>query len=150
MPSYRKKASQAHLSNIIEFLKSDPSFNNSSLKVRKFIDLGSGDGRVVIEFAQAGFESYGIELNPFLVWWSRRKIKQLGLNNAKIIRGNFWKISFSDFDIFYIFHFQMANNLLAKKFKDNAVIISFGFILPGFRLIKKEGIFLVYKKAETE
>ena len=53
-------------------------------------------------------------------------------------------------DIFYIFHFQMANNLLAKKFKDNAVIISFGFVLSGFKLIKKEGIFLIYKKTETK
>ena len=145
MPSYRKKVSQNHLSNIINFIKSD--FNNSDRNIKKFIDLGSGDGRVVIKFAQAGLESYGVELNPFLVWWSRWKIKNLGLKNAKIIWGDFWKINFSDFDIFYIFHFQMVNNLLTKKFNDNAVIISFGFVLPGFELIKKGGIFLIYKKA---
>lgn len=150
MPSYRKRVSHAHLSTIIDFLKSNPDASISNQGIRKFIDLGSGDGRVVIEFARAGFKSYGIELNPLLVLWSRWKIKNLGLNNAKIIWGNFWKINFSDFDIFYIFHFQTANNLLAKKFNNNAVIISFGFVLPGFKLIKKEGVFFVYKKAETE
>lgn len=150
MPSYRKRASQTHLSNIIDFLKFNSSVDTDNQNIKKFIDLGSGDGRIVIEFAQAGFESYGIELNPFLVLWSRWKIKRLGLNNTKIIWGDFWKINFSDFDVFYIFHFQVANNLLAKKFKNNAVIISFGFVLPGLKLIKKEGIFLVYKKAEIK
>jgi SAM-dependent methyltransferase len=154
MPSFRKKTGYKHLLTIINFLKTDANLNGYGQKSRKFIDLGSGDGRVVIEFAKQGFESYGIELNPFLVLWSRWKIKRLGLKNAKIMWGNFWKINFSDFDVFYIFHFQIANNLLSKKLKQelkkNSVIISFGFILPGFQLIKKEGGFLAYKKAETE
>lgn len=59
-------------------------------KVNKIIDLGSGDGRIVIAFAEAGFESCGVELNPLLVWWSRRKIKKYQLENrAKIKWGNF-------------------------------------------------------------
>jgi len=35
------------------------------------IDLGSGDGRIVIESAKHGLPAEGIELNPWLVLYSR-------------------------------------------------------------------------------
>ena len=46
-------------------------------KEEKVADLGSGNGKIVIEFAKRGIESHGFEINPFLVWISRRKIKKL-------------------------------------------------------------------------
>jgi len=39
------------------------------------IDLGSGDGLFVIEAARRGAKAVGYEINPILVWWSRRKIR---------------------------------------------------------------------------
>ena len=71
LPSYRKsnQTARAYLKNIIDFAKT--SFPNG-----RFIDLGSGDGRVVIEFAKQGFESWGVEFNSALVLWSRIKIKR--------------------------------------------------------------------------
>src|SRR5690242_17121198 len=50
-------------------------------KGQKMVDLGSGDGRIVIEFAKRGIESHGYEINPILVFISRLKIKKLGLSN---------------------------------------------------------------------
>ena len=140
LPSYRKNRRQV-LNPLFEIAK--------KTQRNKFIDLGSGDGRVVIEFARAGFDSTGIEFNPVLAWWSRFKIKQSGLKNAKIIRSNFWKMDLAGFDIVYIYQLTSVNALLSEKFKKEltpgALIISAGFFLPNFELIKKEGIFWIYK-----
>ena len=140
LPSYRKK-NKINFQNLFEFLKKEGA--------RKFIDLGSGDGRVVMDFARAGFESYGVEINPLLVWWSKLKIRKLGLKNAEIKWGNLWKTGLAKFDIIFIFHFKTANSFLVKKFKrelkGNTIIISTGFPLVGLELIKKEGPFLVYR-----
>jgi len=144
IPSYRRKNKNAsvHLKNIIDFCKAE-------MPDGRFVDLGSGDGRVVIEFARAGFESTGVEMNPFLVWWSQLKIKQSGLANAKIIRKNFWKVSLREFDILYIFQLSSINSLITKKLQTElppgSIIISFGFPFMDFDLIKKHGEFLVYK-----
>ncbi|XP_047272669.1 ATP synthase subunit C lysine N-methyltransferase isoform X1 [Homo sapiens] len=35
------------------------------------VDIGSGDGRIVIAAAKKGFTAVGYELNPWLVWYSR-------------------------------------------------------------------------------
>ena len=147
MPSYRKKSNIDFIS-LFNLLR--------SLGVKKIIDLGSGDGRVVIDFAKAGFESYGVEINPILVWWCNRKIRKIKLENSKIIWCNMWKTDLSSFDAVFIFHFETANKFLSKKFekelKTDAIVISTGFPVVGDRLelIKKESPFLVYKKSGNE
>merc|ERR1712112_669328 len=35
------------------------------------LDIGSGDGRIVIQSAQQGFQATGVELNRWLVYYSR-------------------------------------------------------------------------------
>lgn len=40
------------------------------------VDLGSGDGRVLVAAAQKGIRAVGYELNPFLVWYSRLKLRR--------------------------------------------------------------------------
>src|SRR5580704_17655540 len=53
------------------------------------LELGSGDGRVLIVAAEQGLHVVGYELNPLLViysWLKTRKYRR----NIKIIWGNFW------------------------------------------------------------
>ncbi len=54
------------------------------------VDLGSGDGRFVIEAAKRGIPALGIELNPFLFLWSQIQVRRLGLKKAQFKLGNFW------------------------------------------------------------
>ena len=140
LPSYRRQKREI-LEPLFDLARQAPG--------HKFVDLGSGDGRVVMEFARQGFESWGVEFNPALVLWSRLIIKRFRLKNAHIIKKNFWKMDLSGFDIIYIYQLTSVNALLADKFKKElktgALIISAGFFLPNFKLIKKEGIFWVYK-----
>lgn len=140
MPSYRKTRRKV-LEPIFELAQKAPG--------RKFVDVGSGDGRVVMEFARQGFDAVGIEINPFLAWWSRIKLSRLTLKNAKILRKNFWHFDFSDFDVVFIFQLNRVNALITEKFKKElkpgAIIISAGFPFFDFELITKQGPFWVYK-----
>ncbi|MDP3764561.1 MAG: class I SAM-dependent methyltransferase [bacterium] len=141
MPSYRKNRKNV-LEDLFEIAKKE--------NAKKIVDIGSGDGRVVIEFAKQGFESYGIEFNPLLVWYSRYKIKRAGLKNAHIIRGDFWKTDLSQYDLVYLFQLNYVNALLGDKFKKElktgAIIASAGFPMFNFDLIGQKEIFWVYRK----
>lgn len=68
------------------------------------VDLGSGDGRIVIAFARAGAEAHGYEINPLLVWRSRRNIRAAGLSRRAFIH---WKsfrgVDFSLFNIVSVY-----------------------------------------------
>ncbi|XP_032271100.1 ATP synthase subunit C lysine N-methyltransferase isoform X4 [Phoca vitulina] len=44
------------------------------------VDIGSGDGRIVIAAAKAGFRAFGVELNPWLVWYSRYRAWREGVH----------------------------------------------------------------------
>ncbi len=83
-----------------------------------FYDLGSGDGRIVIEAAKNyKVKAIGIEINPILVFLSRLKIKKLGLEkNIQIHWGNFFQKDISQADAISTYLFQSTNNLLEKKF----------------------------------
>ena len=70
----------------------------------KGADLGSGDGRIVIAMAKAGAIAHGYEINPFLVWWSRWKIRRAGLADRAFIHlGSFWGKNLSEFDAITLF-----------------------------------------------
>lgn len=89
-------------------------------KGEKVADLGSGNGKIVIEFAKlpAVKEAHGFEVNPLLVWISRRKIKKLNLEGKAFIhRKNFWKQDFSGYDLIIIFQIGYIMKRLGKKLK---------------------------------
>ena len=70
----------------------------------RVIDLGSGDGKVVIAFAKTGAETHGYEINPLLVLISRYRIWKRGLSkNAHIHFGSFWSVDISAFNVVTVF-----------------------------------------------
>jgi cyclopropane fatty-acyl-phospholipid synthase-like methyltransferase len=116
------------------------------------IDLGSGDGRILIAAASRGLKAYGYEINPILVLLTRQKIKKLGLKNqANIFWKNFWKINLASADAITVFGASAIMDKLEKKFfqelKSGAKVCSYAFHLPHWNLEKKEeGIFIYLKK----
>lgn len=104
-PSFKKEVNK-----MIEFSKVK--------KNEKVVDLGSGSGKIVIEFAKKGIESHGYEINPFLVWMSRKKIKKLHLQDKAFIhRKNFMKENLSDYDVVCIFQISYMMGKLKRKLK---------------------------------
>ncbi|MEA3329942.1 MAG: methyltransferase domain-containing protein [Nanoarchaeota archaeon] len=83
----------------------------------KSVDLGSGDGRIVIEFARAGAEAHGYEVNPWLVMYSKYKAKKLGLKNAHFHLRNFWSVQMKKFDIVTSFQIGYIMPRLERKLK---------------------------------
>ena len=54
-----------------------------------FYDLGSGDGRILVEAAKHGIEVIGIEQNRLLNWIARMRTRNF--KNIKIIHGDLFK-----------------------------------------------------------
>ena len=101
---------QNDIKTIFKFLKSKPNDT--------FIDLGSGDGRIVIAAAQHGIKSIGYELNPILIRQSQQQIKKLKLTKlAKIEPKNFWKANFNQADIICIYQYPRYIKKLEKTFQ---------------------------------
>lgn len=117
----------------------------------KAVDLGSGDGRIVIALAQAGAQAYGYEINPFLVMKSRKKIKELGLEkSAFIFQKNFWKEDLSEFDAVTVYGLpnmmKGLENKLSKELRPNTKVALSAFGFPSWKCAKKEEEVSLYLK----
>lgn len=115
------------------------------------VDLGSGDGRIVIAMSRAGALADGFEINPILAFLSRRKIKRLNLSGqARIFRQNFWTADLSSYDVVMVFGMTHIMEKLEKKLKtelkDEAVIVSNVFRFPGLTEISHDQGIYLYKK----
>lgn len=124
----------------------------------KVVDLGSGDGRIVIAAAKKGAQVDGYELNPVLVWWSRLKIKLLGLSNkAHIYRKDLFTADLENYNVFLLYTmpwvldkiYDRLNNTNYDKIKVVSNTFKFGAENP-IKSAEKEKIYLYeFKKAKT-
>jgi hypothetical protein len=119
-------------------------------KTDKVADLGSGDGRIIIEFAKRGIESHGYEINPLLVWISRRKIKQLNLQHKAFVHyKSFWKTNLSNYSIITMFQYRTfmpaIERKLQKELKPSTKIISNHWKFKNLKLIKHIKDVYLYK-----
>lgn len=98
-------------------------------------DLGSGDGRVVIAAAHLGARAYGVEIDPFRVWYSRFCIFLFGLNkHATIIHKSIYDVDLSQANIVTTYLLQETNDKLFpklnKELKPGTRIVSSAFNYP--------------------
>jgi SAM-dependent methyltransferase len=103
------------------YFPSKPTAINQMLKLGQvgpkdtLIDLGSGDGRILIAAARLGAKAIGYEINPFLVWRSRRQIHQSKLDKlAKVYWRSFWKADFNQATIITVYLFPHLMNRLQR------------------------------------
>jgi SAM-dependent methyltransferase len=66
-----------------------------------FVDLGAGDGKVVLAAARRGAKAVGYELSPLM--WLIAWLRALPYKNARIIWKNFYKQPLSDATVIYAF-----------------------------------------------
>ncbi len=104
-----------------------------------FYELGSGDGRVVLEAAKIGAHAYGIEQSWIRVLLSRWKAKKLP--NAHFIHGDIFKNPLKNTDIVFIFLLPQGVNklepLLRKNLKKGAKVITQTFHFNNWKPYKK-------------
>ncbi|MBI2041540.1 MAG: 50S ribosomal protein L11 methyltransferase [Candidatus Nealsonbacteria bacterium] len=117
----------------------------------KAVDLGSGDGRLVIALAKSGAEAHGYEINPLLVALSRKNIrKEKIIDKAFINLGSFWGQDLSSFNVVAVYGMNHVMRRLEKKLKKElkpgSKIVSNGFEFPSWPPVKaEEGIYLYIK-----
>jgi predicted RNA methylase len=106
-------------------------------------DLGSGDGRIIIEAAKNyGIRTVGIERNVLLYFLSKLNVKIRGLENrVKIFNKNFFKENIREAGIVTIYLTPKLNEKLKPKFKKElrkgTRIVSAAHEIKGWKLAKK-------------
>jgi len=111
-------------------------------RCKSFIDLGSGDGKVV-NIAALFTNATGIEPDRELIDKSLQVKHKFGLDKARFLQGNFMSHDLSQYDLLYIYPDKRMHELedkLLKEMKGRLIVIGLHF-LP-LRL-KKESEFFV-------
>ena len=81
------------------------------------VDLGSGDGRMVIAAARRGARSLGIEFNPKMVEMSKQSAAAAGVGEqARFIEGDMFRADFSTANVLALFLLPSNMNRLREKF----------------------------------
>jgi SAM-dependent methyltransferase len=108
------------------------------------IDLGSGDGRMVIAAAKRGARSLGVEYNPNMVELSRRNAAEAGVAaNAAFVQGDMYQADISKASVMALFLLTTNMNVLKPKFLDLAPgsrIVSNTFGIEGWTPDRTESI----------
>jgi ribosomal protein L11 methylase PrmA len=122
-------------------------------KGKTAVDIGCGDGRIVIALAKAGAQAYGYEINPILVWYAKRKIRKEKLEQrATVLWKSFWSVDMSRFDIVVVFGIphimRRLEEKLQKELVPGSLVVSNAFQFPQWVSVRKiPGGLYVYKKS---
>lgn len=124
----------------------------------RIVDLGSGDGRMVLAFAKAANNRptilvTGYEIKEHLVVKSRQRIIQSGLQDiASIYHESFWETDLSQFSIVYLYGMQSIlgrlEAKLEKELQPGTYVISNIFRFPHWRVKQTKDNVHLYIKQE--
>lgn len=117
----------------------------------KMCDLGSGDGRIVIECAKKGAYACGYELSNSRVLLSQKNINRENLKNvAFIVQKDFFKANLSSFDLVTVYGItgimKRLESKLQKELRAGAKVISNHFPFPNWQPAEiKDDVYLYIK-----
>lgn len=119
-------------------------------KGQTLIELGCGDGKVLVAAAKRGIKSVGYELNPimFVVAWLRtRRYRHM----TKVIWGNFWMKSWPEADAIFVFLINRYMKKLDRRIENYPYLpirlVSHAFKMPIKKVsAEKDGVYLYLYK----
>jgi len=108
----------------------------------RLIDLGAGDGRIVIAAAKEfGADALGVELHPRRLAIIQNSAASAKLN-LKAVRENFFKTDVSNADIVTMYLLPSVNEALRKKLErelhSGARVVSHDFSIPEWTPVRVE------------
>ena len=120
------------------------------------VDLGSGDGKVLKVANSLGARALGVEINPFLYFFS--KIRFIGNPKVQVKYGDLFHRKYpDDVTVFYAFGDSRDIERIAKivqkhadRTKQSCFLISHAFDLAEKKPVKKQGAYLLYKFEEEK
>jgi SAM-dependent methyltransferase len=102
-------------------------------KGQTILELGCGDGRVLVAAAEAGLNAVGYELNPILFlisWWRTRKYR----SQVRVVLGNFWNKKWPEADGIFVFlldrYMEKLNKRIIQTYANPIKLVSFAFMIP--------------------
>ena len=129
-------ATNKQVNNVIKVCK-QIKLHHSNKKTFKVCDLGSGDGRLILELAKCGIHGSGYELNYWLVLWSKLCAISKGVNKvAQFQRRNLWNVELSRYDVIIIF--GVAEMMEELELKLNSELRIGSFVISGRFPIKRK------------
>jgi precorrin-6B methylase 2 len=112
------------------------------------IDLGCGDGAMLIAAAKRGIKAVGYEINPLLVliaWIRTRRYAK----HVQIIHGNFWQKHWPQADAVFVFltdrYMDRLHQNMKNRFKNCVKLVTYGFSIPDKKPADKEGACFLYR-----
>ncbi|MDB5170120.1 MAG: hypothetical protein JWN82_516 [Candidatus Saccharibacteria bacterium] len=115
------------------------------------LELGCGDGKVLIAAAQTGLHAVGYELNPllaFVAWARTRRFK----GAVRVVCGNFWTKQWPEASgIFTFLHPRFMKKLdkkIVQSNMQNVKLVSFAFAVPGRTPTREKKGVLLYDYAD--
>jgi SAM-dependent methyltransferase len=115
------------------------------------VDIGSGDGIVLREAAKRQARAVGYELNPILVLITKLLSRKQPL--VEVYLADFWFVKLpSDTTVVYVFGESRDITKMAQRVEDEAkrlgktlAFISYGFVVPNRKPVKKVGAYYLYQ-----
>ena len=129
-------ATNQQVENVLKALSTNG--NKPPIKNQKLVDIGSGDGRIVFASANVGYQAHGIELNIWLVLYSRwRALFTRGLKGeATFAKQDLWKSHFRQYQKVVIFGVEEMmpdlENKLSKELENGSEVIACRFPFPNW------------------
>ncbi|XP_059050284.1 ATP synthase subunit C lysine N-methyltransferase [Achroia grisella] len=110
----------------------------------KLLDVGSGDGRIVFTAAKLGFKADGVEINPWLVIYSRiTALFNSQYRDTHFYRRNLWNFDFKLYDHIVIFGVEQMMRDFEKKIlketNNGTIIVACRFPLPNMKPVETIG-----------
>lgn len=110
------------------------------------LELGCGDGRILVETAKKGVNCIGYEINPLLVLiarWNTRKYRRL----VTVRMRNYWGEKLPAADAIFVFllpkYMIKLDKKIIQEFSNPVKLISVAFEIPGKKPKQaKSGLFL--------
>ena len=110
------------------------------------LELGCGDGRVLIAAAKRGISSVGYELNPVLAAIAWLRTRRYG-KRVRVVWGNYWLTEWPPADGIFAFlltrYMGKLHNKVMQYPSRPLKIASFAFTIPGKRPVRdSHGVYL--------
>lgn len=119
-------------------------------KGEKLVDLGSGDGRIILHAAKLGIDATGLEINPILYLLTILRIRKNNLKTAHVYLKDFWKVNLSEYKYVTIYGITFImpglEKKLKKELKKGAKVATSHFTFPNWEYSEKKGNVYIYTK----
>ncbi len=112
-------------------------------KATRMLELGCGDGRVLIEAVKShGIVGYGIDINPVVINQAKWNARKLSADRIKFEVKNLDKVEVGDYDVVYLFLLPKILAEVAPKWqreaKKGSLFISHGFEIKSWGKMLEE------------